>query len=53
MDGAQESARDLVDRIENDVDQIAKMYDLAAKLYPYENIHGAGAKSEVEKRAAW
>ena len=27
------------------------MYDLAASLYPYENVHGAKTNSESEQRA--
>ena len=45
-----EGPRELTDRIENDVDKILKMYDVAAKLYPYENIHGERAATESEQR---
>ena len=35
-----EGPRELCDRIENDISKLEKMYELAAKLYPYENVHG-------------
>ena len=35
-----EGPKELCERIENDVDKILKMYDLAAKTYPYSNVHG-------------
>ena len=45
-----EGPKELVERIENDVDKILKMYDTAAKLYPYENLHGERADNESEHR---
>ena len=36
-----ESPKALFDRIENDITNIEKMYEAAARMYPYENVHGA------------
>ena len=41
-----EGAKELTARIEGDVDQILRMYELAAKAYPYDNIHGPRSLSE-------
>ncbi len=43
-----EGPKEIVERLENDVNGILKYYDAAAKLYPYENLHGATAATEVE-----
>ena len=36
-----EGPKELCERIEGDVVKILKMYDLAAKTYPYSNVHGS------------
>ena len=41
-----EGPKELCDRIENDVDKILKMYEVAAKTYPYSNVHGATSDNE-------
>ena len=41
-----EGPNELCERIENDVDKIMKMYDLAEKSYGYENVHGKRSENE-------
>ena len=41
-----EGPKELCERIENDVDKIMKMYDLAEKSYGYENVHGKRSENE-------
>ena len=45
-----EGPKELCERIDNDVDKILKMYDLAAKSYPYENVHGPRSENEQQQR---
>ena len=45
-----EGPKEIVERLENDVNGILKYYDAAAKLYPYENLHGTPATNDVELR---
>ena len=45
-----EGPKELCSRIENDVDQILKMYDLASQAYPYDNIHGERSASDANHR---
>ena len=45
-----EGPKELCERIENDVDKILKMYDLAAKTYPYANVHGGSPDNENQRR---
>ena len=35
-----EGTNELTERIESDVDKILKMYEVAEKAYPYDNVHG-------------
>ena len=44
-----EGPKELCERIENDVDKILKMYDLAAKIYPYKNVHGASDNENTRR----
>ena len=46
-----ETHAELCQRIEGDVDQIMKMYQLAEKSYPYTNIHGERMENENDHRA--
>ena len=46
-----EGPRELTERIEGDVDKILSMYNLAAKAYPYENLHGERSLSEQDNRS--
>ena len=41
-----EGPRELCDRIENDINKIEKMYEYAAKLYPYEKVNGVRSLNE-------
>ena len=45
-----EGPKELCDRIENDVDKVLKMYDYAAKTYPYSNISGQRHENENIQR---
>ena len=45
-----EGPKELVERIESDVDKILQMYDMAAKAYPYENLHGERQHSDANQR---
>ena len=45
-----EGPKELCDRIENDVEKLLKMYDLAAKAYPYSNVHGVNNENENTQR---
>ena len=45
-----EGPKEIVERLENDVNGILKYYDAAAKLYPYQNLHGPAAANETEAR---
>ena len=45
-----EGPRELCDRIENDISKLEKMYEVAAKLYPYENVHGPRNLNEQIQR---
>ena len=45
-----ETPNELCARIESDVDKLLQMYDLAARAYPYENIHGPRALSDANQR---
>ena len=46
-----EGPKELTERIENDVDKILKMYEVAAQAYPYENVHGERDEVEQEQRS--
>ena len=46
-----EGPKELTERIEGDIDKILSMYTLAAKAYPYENLHGERSLSDQENRA--
>ena len=45
-----ETHSELVERIENDVDKLLVMYDLAEKSYSYKNVHGERLDSDQEQR---
>ena len=45
-----EGPKEIIERLESDVDEISKMYDLAAKVYPYENVHGGRSTVQSEHR---
>tara|TARA_B110000305_G_C18799765_1_gene342105 strand:+ start:64 stop:207 length:144 start_codon:yes stop_codon:yes gene_type:complete len=45
-----EGPRELCERIEGDIDKIMGMYDLAEKVYPYENVHGESTTLENKQR---
>ena len=45
-----EGPKELCTRIENDVDQIVSMYELASKAYSYENLHGGRSASDANHR---
>ena len=40
----------IVSKLENQVDDILQMYDLAEKLHSYENLHGERALNEDQRR---
>ena len=39
-----------IDRLDSQVDEILEMYDLGEKLHNYEDLHGARALNENERR---
>lgn len=45
-----ETPKELCKRIEGDVEQLLKMYDLAQQAYPYENLHGGRLASDANQR---
>ena len=42
----QEAPKEIVKRLEGQVDDLLQMYDLAEKLYSYDNVHGGFSLNE-------
>ena len=45
-----ESSKELVERIEGDVDNLLDMYNLAEKAYPYSKLNGGRNDNENQQR---
>ena len=48
----QATPREILGKLEGQVDEILQMYDLAEKLHSYENLHGERALNENQRRQA-